>query len=118
MVSVNALNAVFDIDRVYGAFVYDSDGRRVAAVGEIFPGRRDSLKPCRWLPRESRWGATRNLPARKFFSYFVPLVATTGQIDGLLQVVRRKSDMIRVAGPDSPVWLVELDCGGGLMIWC
>ncbi|MCH8478788.1 MAG: two-component sensor histidine kinase, partial [Wenzhouxiangella sp.] len=32
------LAAVFDIDRVYGAYVFDADGRRLALAGEARPG--------------------------------------------------------------------------------
>jgi len=110
----HALNAVFDIDRVYGAFVYDSDGRRVAAVGEIFPGRREQLEAVQVVAQGEPLGRYAEFAGEEVFSYFVPLVATTGQIDGLLQVVRRKSDMtewldrIRLYGWSSWIAVVVL----------
>src|SRR5690625_6343235 len=37
------LDAVFEIGRVYGAYVYDSDGERIAAAGEARPGLPEQM---------------------------------------------------------------------------
>lgn len=88
-----ALDAVFEIDRVYGAYVYDAEGRRMAVAGEALPGPREQLEAVEVVAGGQPLGRYAELAGEDVFSYFVPLLAPSGQIDGLLQVVRRESDM-------------------------
>ena len=39
-----SLDAVFEIGRVYGAYVYDAGGRRVATAGEARPGWQEQAQ--------------------------------------------------------------------------
>lgn len=88
-----SLNAVFDIGRVYGAYVYDSNGRRVATAGEARPGWRDQVEAAEVVALGEELGRYAELAGEDVYSYFVPLTAPTGRIEGLLQVVRQESEI-------------------------
>ncbi|MCF8109047.1 MAG: two-component sensor histidine kinase, partial [Desulfohalobiaceae bacterium] len=90
--SVNqALQSVFHIERVYGAYVYDVQGRRVAALGAVEPDREqfDLLQKVESGEREGQY---EEIQGRRVYSYFVPLFDTSEKSIGLLQVIRRKID--------------------------
>ncbi|MFP3981553.1 MAG: ATP-binding protein [Desulfobacterales bacterium] len=87
-----ALQSVFHIGRVYGAYVYDKQGRRVAAVGAVEPeqqqqGLRDVLEGGK------RKGQYEKIEGRRVYSYFVPLFDSSGKTNGMLQITRKKSDI-------------------------
>jgi two-component system, NtrC family, sensor kinase len=86
-----ALESVFHIDRVYGAYVYDPNGRRVAAVGAVEPDQRphDLIE---MVEDGKRKGQYEKIEGRRVYSYFVPLFDTAGKSNGLLKVTRKKSD--------------------------
>ncbi len=86
-----ALQSVFHIERVYGAYVYDIQGQRIAAVGAVEPDRQefDVLQKVESGEREGRY---EKIQGRRVYSYFVPLFDTSEKSIGLLQVIRRKSD--------------------------
>lgn len=87
-----ALQSVFHIGRVYGAYVYDAKGRRIAAVGAVEPERReDDLQEV--LEGGKRKGEYEEIEGRSVYSYFVPLFDTSGRNNGLLQITRKKSDI-------------------------
>ena len=88
-----SLNAVFAIGRVYGAYVYDADGRRVVVAGESRPGMREQLQAAELVELGQELGEYVRLAGEPVFSYFVPLTGPTGRIIGLLQVVRQESDI-------------------------
>lgn len=98
------LDAVFEIGRVYGAYVYDAGGRRVAVAGEARPGPREQIEAVELVQIGEELGRYAVMGGEEVFSYFVPLTGTTGRIEGLLQVVRLESDIaarldeIRVRG--------------------
>ncbi len=86
----HALESAFRIDRVFGVYVYDADGDRVAAAGE-----EERLPPSDHLSdlaAGERTGEYGQVAGRTVYSYFVPLSDTGGQIIALLQVTRRASD--------------------------
>lgn len=86
-----ALQAAFSIDRVFGVYVYDSDGNRIATAGG--PGALDSRRDVSRLVQEGdRKGEYGEVAGRYFYSYFVPLTDSGARIIGLLQVSRRASD--------------------------
>lgn len=87
------LDAVFEIGRVYGAYVYDAGGRRIAVAGEARPGRREQIEAVELVEIGEELGRYAELGGEEVFSYFVPLTGTTGRIDGLLQVVRLESEI-------------------------
>ena len=88
-----ALNAVFEIGRVYGANVYDADGRRVVIAGDARPGPREQVQAAELVELGMEVGEYARLGGEAVYSYFVPLTGATGRIIGLLQVVRQESDM-------------------------
>lgn len=88
-----SLDAVFEIGRVYGAYVYDAGGRRVAVAGEARPGPREQVEAAELVALGEEIGRYAELAGEEVFSYFVPLTGQTGRIEGLLQVVRLESEI-------------------------
>ncbi len=92
-----ALEAAFSIDRVYGAYVYDSDGATIATAG-----RDDTLPSQKRVSRLAREGDERGeygqIAGRDVYSYFVPLTDSGARIIGVLQVTRRARDFAEYVG--------------------
>lgn len=86
-----ALESAFSIDRVYGVYVYDSEGNTVAANG-IRRGAVNTDTAARIASRGERQGGFDQVAGEQLFSYFVPLTDAGGRISGLLQVTRQGSD--------------------------
>jgi signal transduction histidine kinase len=91
----SALESAFQINRVYGASVYDADGNRVASVGA--QRRSDSPeKEGKQLAAMAEQGDQQEeyskVGGEEAYSYFLPLTDTGGRIIGLLQLSRRKAD--------------------------
>lgn len=88
----SALESVFQINRVYGAYVYDVAGNPILALG-----RTDPVHPkgqvAQVASRGQDQGEYGKMGGREVFSYFVPLPDSFNRISGLLQVTRRKSDI-------------------------
>lgn len=87
------LDAVFDIGRVYGAYVYDAGGRRVAVAGEARPGPQEQIEAAELVALGEELGRYAQLGGEDVFSYFVPLTGPGGRIQGLLQVVRLEEEI-------------------------
>ncbi|MBS3731719.1 MAG: HAMP domain-containing protein [Desulfobacterales bacterium] len=87
-----ALQSVFSIGRVYGAYVYDKEGRRIAAVGAVEPEQQQQgLQDV--LEGGKRRGQYEKIEGRRVYSYFVPLFDSSGKTNGMLQITRKKSDI-------------------------
>jgi signal transduction histidine kinase len=86
-----ALDSAFSIDRVYGVYVYDSEGSTIAASG-FRQGTVDTVKAAELASRGVRRGEFDHMAGEEVFSYFVPLTDGGGRINGLLQVTRQGSD--------------------------
>ena len=87
-----SLQSVFHIGRVYGAYVYDAEGKRIAAVGAVEPERKqEDLEKV--LEDGQRKGEYEKIQGRGVYSYFVPLLDTSGNNNGMLQITRKKSDI-------------------------
>lgn len=94
-----ALRSAFDFGRVYGVYVYDSDGQLVTRA-DHFPDRSSSggvSSELRQLedserPRE-HLGDYRSMGGQEVFSLFTPLTDTGGQVIGMLQITRQVSEM-------------------------
>jgi len=98
-----SLESVFAIGRVYGAYVYDRTGKGILRLGHALPEpRRERLAEL--AAHGQRRGEYDSIADRQVFSYFVPLTDMGGQINGLLQLTRKKSEFkdnlrsIRVRG--------------------
>ncbi|MFW6314702.1 MAG: ATP-binding protein [Desulfohalobiaceae bacterium] len=91
--SVNqALQSLFSLEQVYGAYVYDAQGRRISAVGAAAQSSQHG--EAREITTDGeRKGQYEKIEGRKVYSYFVPLFDTAGTSNGLLQVSRKKSDI-------------------------
>ena len=90
-----SLGVVSEIGRVYGAYVYGADGGRVAAAGESRPGWQQQIEAAEVVALGEELGTYAELGGEAVYSYFVPLTSATGRIEGLLQVVRRESEIAR-----------------------
>ncbi|MBS3809412.1 MAG: sensor histidine kinase [Desulfobacterales bacterium] len=88
-----ALQSVFHIGRVYGAYVYDKKGRRIAAVGAVEPDQQQQQGLRDVLEGGERKGQYEKIEGHRVYSYFVPLFDTSGKTNGMLQITRKKSDI-------------------------
>lgn len=86
-----SLQSVFRIGRVYGAYVYDAQGKQIAAVGAVEPEKQQK-ELRKVVEGGERKGQYEKIQGRRVYSYFVPLFDTSGKSSGLLQITRRKSD--------------------------
>lgn len=91
-----ALESVFRIGRVYGAYVYDAEGELVAAVGAVNPSTR-KREVAELAAEGEQQGAYEQIQGQDVYSYFLPLSDSGGRIAGLLQVTRRGSDFQELA---------------------
>lgn len=111
------LDATFEIGRVYGAYVYDSAGRRIAVAGETRPGPREQIEALELVQVGEETGRYAELAGEPVFSYFVPLTDATGRIAGLLQVVRLESEIARrLEGIEVRSWLAWAAVMGVMLI--
>jgi len=86
-----ALDSAFNIDVVYGAYVYDEDGQEIARSGQR-EGIVRTTEAAALAAAGDDLGEFSQAGDEVIFSYFVPLTDTGGRINGLLQVTRRGSD--------------------------
>lgn len=114
-----ALESAFNIPKVYGAYVYDMDGRRIAAAGSVTPGRAEQHM-LRLAERHLRRGEYDQVAGRAVYSYFVPLSDSGNRIIGLLQVTRRRSDfaatMLRLRVGAGAIVLIMLVVISGVVL--
>ncbi|MGM0644415.1 MAG: ATP-binding protein [Thermodesulfobacteriota bacterium] len=109
-----ALESVFRIGRVYGAYVYNTSGMRIAAVGAVEPDKKqDDLKAV--VRKGQRRGQYEEIEGRRVYSYFVPLFDSSGKSSGLLQVTRKKSDFEEYI-QGLRIWVGGLLAGAGVFI--
>lgn len=106
-----ALRSASDIGRIFGAYVYNAQGKQVAAVGSASPYKhnRDRNARASIAASKKNQGRYGHLHGHAVYSYFVPLTTPGGRIAGLLQVTRRRSEFHHYA---VRLWL----WGGGLII--
>lgn len=88
-----ALKAAFELSEVYGAFLYDAEGRRISATerdkGEL--PRADATELAAAGKPQGEYSESRG---QEIYSHVMPLTDSTGQITGLLQLTRRRSDFV------------------------
>lgn len=89
----DALEAAFHFDRVYGAYLYNSEGQPIARAG----GRTVRGNDSRDISDFARPRGTRDFRGAEeeaqLFSYMVPLTSHQGESLGLLQVTRDSREM-------------------------
>lgn len=85
------LASAFRIGRVYGVYVYDNAGQKIATSGPQEPDVRKGQLAL--LAAEgARQGEYQEAQGAQIYSYFVPLVDSIGRSIGLLQVTREGRD--------------------------
>lgn len=82
-----SLDSLFQIDEVFGVYVYDSQGDTVATSGPPSPSLRHRGQ-AQAISEAGTLGAFDELQGREVFSFFLPLSDPAGRIVGLLQVTR------------------------------
>lgn len=86
------LASVFSIGRVYGASVFDEDGRRIAAAGITEQDLTGSRITRELVDSGQTQEAYREVQGRQVFSHFMPLFDNANQSQGFIQITRRETD--------------------------
>jgi|GEM_PF-48712 len=86
-----ALDSLFSLKRVYGAYVYDRNGERIASSGASEP-KIGSSHLVELAQQGNRRGEYQQSEDVDVYSYFVPLTDLAGRNIGLLQLTREGSD--------------------------
>lgn len=82
-----ALDSTFQLEQVFGVYVYDSGGSLLATSGPRSPSL-DRRRDARQITATGSQGAFDQRRGREVFSFFLPLSDAGGRIIGLLQVTR------------------------------
>ncbi|MFO8003144.1 ATP-binding protein [Thioalkalivibrio sp.] len=82
-----ALDSAFQLEQVFGVYVYDSHGDLVATSGPRSPSL-DRRREARLITATGSQGAFDERQGREVFSFFLPLTDAGGRIVGLLQITR------------------------------
>ena len=105
-----SLESVFKIGRVYGASVYDTNGKIVASAGITERDLSESLLAEQVILTGESQDDYRQVAGRDVFSQFVPIQGTGGQIIGFMQLNRRAQDFDNAFGQLARIawgtWLV------------
>ncbi len=109
------LDSVFDIGRIYGAYLYDQNGVMVAAAGTVSTNRQLRDRITRVVEAERRTGEYGQVHGRNVYSYFVPLEGSAGEVIGLLQIARRESEIKEYLSRLRGMAAIYLLAGTGLM---
>ena len=112
----DALGAVSEIGRVYGAAVYDAGGRRIAVAGDARPGPEEQIQAAELVAVGEELGQYEDFGGEAVYSYFVPLSVSFGRIDALLQVVREESDIRQRLERTRWLGIVAMLIGLGLIL--
>lgn len=88
----SSLASVFDMTEVYGAYLFDADGRRLVSFGVVNPTRRQATEALE-LTLDGEFAQYERIKGRNVYSFFLPLFDLAGQPSGLLQVTRKRSDI-------------------------
>lgn len=86
------LESVFSIGQVYGAAVYDTEGRLVASTGLAEADLSNSALAFDVVRTGQQADAYRAVEGWQLYSQFLPVIDRGGRIHGLLQITRRASD--------------------------
>lgn len=103
----DSLESIFRIGRVFGASVFDEDGRQIASLGVADSDVTRSDSAERVIASGELDGAFRRVDGVSVFSQFTPLISADGRIQGLLQVTRKRSDFHELVA-SSRFWAITL----------
>lgn len=90
----SSLESVFDISEVYGAYLFDEQGRRLVSFGAVNPTQAQADEALQ-LTERGEFAQYERIRGRNVYSFFLPLFDTSGQPSGLLQVTRLRADIER-----------------------
>jgi signal transduction histidine kinase len=107
LVMGESLKSIFRIGRVFGASVFDAEGKQIASLGVADSDVTRSVSAERVIASGERGGSFRRVDGVSVFSQFTPLIAADGRIQGLLQVTRKRSDFHELVA-SSRIWAVIL----------
>jgi len=102
-----ALDSAFQLEQVFGVYVYDSRGDLIATSGPRSPSL-DRRHEARVITETGSRGAFDERQGREVFSFFLPLTDAGGRIIGLLQITR---DVTRFQA-----YIAQMRWQGGLAI--
>ncbi|MBS0002500.1 MAG: sensor histidine kinase [Thioalkalivibrio sp.] len=102
-----ALDSAFQLEQVFGVYVYDSHGELVATSGPRSPSL-ERRREARVITEGGSQGAFDERQGREVFSFFLPLTDAGGRIIGLLQTTR---DVTRFQA-----YIAQMRWQGGLAI--
>lgn len=102
-----ALDSAFQLEQVFGVYVYDSRGDLIATSGPRSPSL-DRRHEARVITETGSQGAFDERQGREVFSFFLPLTDAGGRIIGLLQITR---DVTRFQA-----YIAQMRWQGGLAI--
>ncbi len=102
-----ALDSAFQLEQVFGVYVYDSRGDLIATSGPRSPSL-DRRREARVITETGSQGAFDERQGREVFSFFLPLTDAGGRIIGLLQITR---DVTRFQA-----YIAQMRWQGGLAI--
>jgi signal transduction histidine kinase len=90
----SALESAFQINRVYGASVYDAEGNKVASVGaqRSASPEKEGKQMAAMAEQGDQQEEYSKIGGEEAYSYFLPLTDVGGRIIGLLQLSRKKAD--------------------------
>lgn len=86
------LESVFSIGRVYGASVFDKEGKLVTFSGVTEKDLTRSNMAEMVVQTGEQQDGYRSVEGRDVYSYFLPITDRRGAVNGLLQITRRASD--------------------------
>jgi signal transduction histidine kinase len=90
----NSMASVFGITEVYGAYLFDANGKRLSSFGVVNPTQEQATDALEQI-MQGEFAQYERIRGRDVYSFFMPLFDATGQPNGLLQVTRRRSDIDR-----------------------
>lgn len=93
----SSLESLFEIDEVYGAYLFDAGGKRLVSHGSVRPTREQATQAIQQT-LDGEFDQYEKIRGRNVYSFFMPLFDETGQPSGLLQVTRRRSDIEQELG--------------------
>ncbi|MCH8510660.1 MAG: two-component sensor histidine kinase [Kiritimatiellae bacterium] len=88
-----ALRSAFDLSQVYGAYLYDADGKRISDSTPDQPESAENVEELDQRVTEGeRHGEYGRVDGQHVYSYLVPMTDAGGHFSGWLQLTRPRSD--------------------------
>ena len=88
----NNMASLFGITEVYGAYLFDADGKPVISFGVVNPTQAQA-EDALLKTLSGEFDQYERIRGRDVYSFFMPMFDEFGQPNGLLQVTRRHSDI-------------------------